>query len=127
MATSVELVRVLIPDTDPVFGAAGDEYMLSDEQIEAFLQIAGDSVLRAAGLACVAVGSSEAIISKVIGTQDLRTNGAAIADTMRENGKVLLARADKEDQDADFAFFQILDFPVGGRQPELTERPWSWA
>lgn len=126
MAEARDLVRVLIPDTDPVFGLAGDEYMLSDEQIDAFLEVAGNSVLRAAGFACVAIGNSEAIISKVIGTQDLRTDGPKVAEAFRENGKVYLARADKEEQDADFAFFQIIDFPVGDRPPELTERPWSW-
>lgn len=120
-----ELVRVLIPDTDAVFGENGDEYMMSDEQIDAFLTVAGGSVLRAAGLACVAVASSEAIISKIIKTQDLSTNGAQIADALRENGKVLLARADKEEQDSDFAFFQVIDYPVGHYRPELTERPWT--
>lgn len=123
----VMLIRTLIPDTDAIFGDGRDEYMLEDSQIQAFFEVARGNILRAAGYACIAIGNSEAIISKVIKTQDLSTSGADVANSLRENGKVYLARADKEDQDADWAFFQIIDFPVGDRPPELTERPWSWA
>ena len=78
MAEPKDLVRTLIPDTEAVFGDAKDEYLFPDEQINNLLEIAGGNVLRAAGLAMIAVGNSEALISKVIKTQDLSTDGSKL-------------------------------------------------
>ena len=121
--SDIALVRTLIPDTDAVFGEAGDEYLFADAQIENFLTIAGDSVVRAAGLAMIAVGNSEAMINKVIKTQDLQTDGAKLQAQWRESGQALLDRADKEDENKALDFFQIIDYRAGwtAERPELTE------
>lgn len=128
MADAKNLVRTLIPDTDKVFGDAGDEYLFADEQIDNFLTIAGGSVLRAAGLAMIAVGNSEALISKVIKTQDLQTDGSKLQDKWREAGETLLARADKEDEQGALDFFEIIDYQEGWTtdRAELTEYGFSW-
>lgn len=128
MADNKDLVRTLIPDTDAVFGENEDEYLFDDTQIENFLTIGGNSILRAAGLAMIAVGNSEALISKVIKTQDLSTDGSKLQDKWRESGEALLARADKEEMASAMDFFEIVDYREGwqAERPELTEFGKLW-
>lgn len=124
MATPVQMVRVLIPDTEPAFDGTT---LFTDPEIETYLEIGKGNVLRAAAYAMIAVGNSEALISKVIKTQDLSTDGSKIADAFRNAGKELLARADKEDDATDAGYFDIIDFREGWvERPELTEWNWSY-
>lgn len=58
----------------------------ADDEIDAFLDLEGGNVRLAAALALETTAANEALLSKVITTQDLRTDGAAVA-------KVLLDRA----------------------------------
>lgn len=121
---SLEEVRILIPDTDAIYGTAGDEYLFSDAQISAVLAGTGKgSVLRTAGLLMIAVGNSEAMISKIIRTQDLQTNGAQLQNSWRESGQAFLDQADKEDAITAGEFFEIVDYGSGWDSdwPELTE------
>lgn len=123
MATDIDIVRVLIPDNDKVFGDAENEYMFSDDEINAFLIAGSGSTLRAAGLANYAIATSEAIISKVIRTQDLQTNGAAVANALILKANALMARADRIDSTTDAGYFNIIDFGEGWstERAELTE------
>lgn len=123
-AEDVANIRVLIPDTDAIYGDSKDEYLFSDEDLERFFAIGG-SVLRAAGLAMIAVGNSESLISKVIVTQDLETDGAKAQKEWREAGAELLKQARLIEGDENEAFFEIIDYGQGWvtRPPELTE--WS--
>lgn len=121
MAGTVEQVRVLIPDTEAVFDGAT---LFTDTEIETYLAIAGGSALRAASYAILAIANSEAMISKVIKTQDLSTNGAAVADALRLTAKQLADRADKEETLADGFYLDIVDYGWGVNRPELTE--WNW-
>ena len=121
MATDVEKVRLLIPDNEAVFDG---EYMFTDTEIEAYLEVANQNILRAASYALLAVASSEAIISKIIKTQDLSTNGAAVADALRLTAKQLADRADKEDELAGEFYLNVVDYGVGQNRPELTE--WNY-
>ena len=118
-----DIVRSLIPDTDQVFGDNGDQYIFEDDQIDNFLIAGGGNVLRAAALASMAVGSSEAIISKIIRTQDLQTNGAQLQESFTNKAKVLFARADAEDAKEGLDYFEIIDYREGWRTypTELTE------
>lgn len=127
-AEQIAIVRTLIPDTDAVFGPGEDEHLFSDEDITRFITAAGGSVTRAAGFAMIAVGNSEALINKVIKTQDLMTNGAATAIAFRQAGEAMLKRADKEEQNQALDYFEIVDYREGwsADRPELTE--WvTWA
>lgn len=120
--TDIDLVRTLIPDTDAIYGENEDEHLFSDTEIENFLTVARGSVYRAAGLAMIAVGNSEALILKVIRTQDLQTNGATLQAAWLKSGERLLDEADKIDAGEDH-FFQIINYREGWptRPPELTE------
>ena len=121
-------VRTLIPDFEAVFGESEDEYLFEDERITSFLRTAGGSITRAAGLAMIAVGNSEALIGKVIRTQDLQTDASKLQDKWRASGEALLARADKEDQKDAFDYFEIVDYQEGwiAERPELTEYNRTW-
>jgi hypothetical protein len=126
MATADERldVRTLIPDTDAIYGAAQNENLFTDDEIDRFFRLGGDNAMRAAGLAMIAVGNSEAMISKVIVTQDLETDGAKAQKEWREAGKLLIARADDVDGTV---LMQIVNYREGWAvyPPELTEAPWD--
>ena len=79
MATNIQKMRALIPDNEQIFDG---DYLFSDNDLNAYLEVANNSVLRAASYAVLAIANSEAIISKIIKTQDLSTNGAAVADAL---------------------------------------------
>lgn len=112
-------VRLLINDTtsDPVF---------SDTDIAAFLVMEGGHVKRAAAQALDTIADDEALTSKAIRTQDLATDGAKVADSLRKRAAALRAQADMADEAADEGFFSLI--PMGGPNgfPELTERPTFW-
>lgn len=118
MATDIQKMRVLIPDNEQIFDG---DYLFSDNDLNAYLEVANNSVLRAASYAVLAIATSEAIISKIIKTQDLSTNGAAVADALRLTAKQLADRADKEDELAGEFYLNIVDYGVGQNRPELTE------
>jgi len=131
-ATVLRRIRNQIPDADPVFGVAENEYMLDNQAVEDFYTDASEThplsapvanILRAAAFACLAISASEAIVSKVIRTQDLQTNGAVVAAELRQRANVLFEQADKIDLKATLDYFEIIDFRQGwGRaRPELTE------
>lgn len=122
-------VRILVPDNEEVYGEPGSlTYLFTDEEITGYIEIAGGSVLRAAAYAMLAIANSEAIISKVIKTQDLSTDGSKVADALRRNADLLFGRADKEDDLADGFYFNIVNYTDGWLydQPELTEWNWSY-
>ena len=87
-------IRTLIPDTDAIYGAGEDENLFTDDEITRFYSLAGDNSLRAAGLAMIAVGNSEALIGKVIVTQDLETDASKLQDKWRQSGETLIKQAD---------------------------------
>jgi hypothetical protein len=128
MATAEErtVVRTLIPDSEAVFGEAENETLFSDPEIDAFVIAGGNNLLRAAGLANLAIATSEALISKKIRTQDLQTDGPAVADALIKKAKELFALAAKQEDLANSDYFDIVNFREGWGTypPELTE--WNW-
>lgn len=117
MATDIEKVRVLIPDTEAVFDGTT---LFSDDDIITYLEIANNNVLRAASYAVLAMATSEAIISKVIRTQDLQTNGATLAEALRKHAEYLGKKADLNDN----FYFELVANPDSRLIPELTEEPY---
>jgi hypothetical protein len=85
-------VRLLIADTTEA------DFLLSDDQIDAFLSIENSRVKRAAALALEAIATSEVLISKKIRTLDLQTDGPAVAAELRAQAKQL---RDQDDLDGD--------------------------
>lgn len=114
-------VRLLLNDVDDT------DQVFSDDEIAAFLSLENGNVKRAAAQAIDTNATNEALASKVLKTQDLSTNGAAVAKEMRAHADRLRAQADREDEAVDGGFFQIV--PVAGGSnghPELTERSAWW-
>lgn len=101
--SSIGQVRLLIADTDP------DRMILEDGEITALLALEGDDPKLAAAQALDTIASSEALVSKVIRTQDLSTDGAKVAAALREHAARLRQQAEQVTEDADH-YFEVVDF-----------------
>ena len=110
----IKQVRHLIADLDT------DNQLLDDDQLRTYLELNDwadgykPGVYRAAADALDAIATSETLTSKKIRTQDLSTDGPAVAAELRKQAAGLRARADEEDAKND-SFFQVLPF-----NPETT-------
>lgn len=104
-------VRLLIADVDEA------NLVLADDQLDAYISLEGDDVRLAAAQALDTIASSEALVSKVIKTQDLSTDGPKTADALRKHAASLREQAGGEDE----GFFDIVDFDPYPGSPELTE------
>lgn len=106
-------VRALIPDIDEA------DPILSDAQITAYLSVVEDNVLRATALALRTISNEINLILKYVKTDDLSTNGPAVAAELRQN-------ADRFDKAADDAasidtadYFDVVPFDYN------LEDPWA--
>lgn len=95
----VNQVRLLIADTDDA------NRVLDDRDIEGYLALEDGSVKRAAAAALDAIAVSEVLISKVIRTGDLSTDGAKVAASLQARAVRLRAEADDEDEVFDVIAF----------------------
>lgn len=91
LSTDIGKVRLLTTDVSEAFP------LHSDADLEAFLAMEGDNVKRAAAASLEAISTSEALVSKKISTQDLSTDGPAVAKDLRERAKILRQQADDAD------------------------------
>lgn len=108
----VETVRLLISDT-----STGDARIFTDGEIGAFLTLEASDVKRAAAQALDAIASNEAMVGKVIKSQDLSTDGPKVADALRKHALVLREQAAADDE----GFFDIVDYVEYQCGPELAE------
>lgn len=97
-STDVGKVRLLISDADE------DNFILTADQINGFLAIES-GIKKAAAAALDSIATSEALIGKVIRTQDLQTDGAKLADSLRKRAETL-----RKEDDEDAAFFDVVNF-----------------
>lgn len=105
-------VRLLIGDLD-----TGDNQLFDDDQLNGFLGITDGSVQRAAADALDVIATSEALISKVITTQDRSSNGAQVADALRKHAAALRQRAKEEEELVELeSFFTAFDILGNDRQ-----------
>jgi hypothetical protein len=113
-ATAVGQVRLLIPDTEqlenPSDPTAEASYIFDDHQIQAFLALYLNSVKRAAAQAKLVLATSETLISKVIRTDDLQTDGAKLGQELRAQAKELRDQASEEELYEAYEDFEIVDF-----------------
>jgi hypothetical protein len=113
-ATAVGQVRLLIPDTEqldnPATSTVDATYIFDDHQIQAFLSLYASSVKRAAAQAKLVLATSETLISKVIRTDDLQTDGAKLGAELRAQAKELQEQAEKEELYDSYEEFEIVDF-----------------
>lgn len=131
--TPVGRVRKYIPDMvqleDPKNPAATPSYYFSDLEISGFVgeytQEGTDptraQAKRAAADAIDALANNEALILKKIKTEDLETDGAAVANSLRAGARQLRQQADDEDK-ADGAFFEMIPFRHHHPQTRLRGR-----
>ena len=117
--TEIRAVRLLIPDTEAIYGDGGNEYMFEDADIEIFLDQGFGNAKWAAGLAAMAVGGSEALVLKWIRNYETQTNGAALQDSWLKKGQALIKEGRQEVEDGDVGIFEVA-FPNWGpmRHPE---------
>ena len=89
--TDVGKVRSLIADTMQLDYDESDRprYRIPDNQIESFLEISEGKIYAAAASALISIAVNEALISKVIKTEDLQTDGAKLATELRLNARDL--------------------------------------
>lgn len=99
---SIGRMRLILSDKD------GTNVFFEDEELQAFLSMAGD-VRRAAADAMDAMASNQAMVLKVIRTLNLSTDGAATARALREHAKTLREQADVADA-GDGGLFEIAEF-----------------
>ena len=106
------VVRLLLSDV-------AEPFVFTDREITAFLTLEGGSIKRAAAQAIDTNATDQVLASKVLKTQDLSTDGAAVAKAMREHADRLRAQAAGEDEDAGF-IFEVVDVTGPAYGPELT-------
>ena len=118
-ATPNGRVRLLIDDT-------GDAPVFADNEIEAFLTMNGGSELRAAAQALLMIAASEARLSKKIASQDLQTDGPAVAAELRAQAAQLREQARETDRESgEGGFFEVVESPyASGYGAELAETAW---
>lgn len=118
-STDIGAVRALIPDVERVdfTGEGVPTYMFSDAHLRVLLSLYASrpsragQIKRAAADAIVAVANSEALISKVIKTEDLQTDGAKVANALLVGARQLRDDADQDDEREDDEYaFAIVDF-----------------
>lgn len=104
----IRRVRNLIPDADPIFGEDGDEYLFDDQSIEDFYLDGNSNVKWAAGLAKITIGSSEALILKVITNYETKTDGASLAKQWLAMGQNLVSQGKTEVDEEEFDYFDVI-------------------
>lgn len=118
--TPLGQVRLLIDDTDT------SKSVFSDAEINTFLTMRNGSVRRAAAQALLMVAGSEARLAKKITSQDLQTDGPAVAAELRQLAKQLEAQEDGDEARAGGSAFEIVEHPYAASSwPELTVKP-TW-
>lgn len=114
-------VRLLMSDIDamedPRDLSAQPAHIFNDAQIVGFLNIENGNVKRAAASALHTIAITEALILKVIKTDDKQTDGAKLATALMAAAKALRDQADADEvNDA--------TFHVVGYQP--CPEDWAW-
>jgi hypothetical protein len=113
-STAVGQVRLLIPDVEQLENAQNPQtpaaYIFNDAQIQAFLSLYGNNVKRSAAQAKLVLATSEALINKVIATYDFKTDGAKLGAELREQAKLLMAEAEKDDMEDSFDTFIVAPY-----------------
>ena len=114
-------VRLLIPDVvklvDPRDLQAEPEYIFSDDQIAGFLAIERGNVKRAAASAVDVIATDEALVLKVIKTDDKETDGSKLLKELSVRAARLRADADREELGD--TVFDLAEFT-------FDPRDWAW-
>lgn len=85
--------------------------LLTDEILNGYLELNGDNPYRAAADALDAMATSETLLAKKIRTQDLSTDGPAVAADLRKRAYWLRNKADADDREAG-SLFEVIPASV---------------
>ena len=117
-------VRLLIPDLDP-----GNQ-AFTDDQITSFLTLSGGKVFLAAARALEVIAADEALVYKIVSTDDLNINGVTGAvQVLLARAKTLRADQSAADMDANPQDSFVLTFSDDHYPPwpEASAYPvWPW-
>lgn len=119
--TPVGMVRLLIPDLDPTTP------VFTDEQVNAFYLLEASNIRLAAAQALDTIASNEVMVSKVIRTLDLQTDGAKVSADLRARAASLREQAGNFDADGNLFAMDVVDFQPETwwlNPAELAEPPW---
>lgn len=114
--TPLGQLRALLSQTaryvDPANPTASPDYLVSDDQLNAYLTINAASLYAAASDALVALATNEALVSKKIRTEGgLQTDGPAVAQRLLDLAKEYRKRHDEERASTDeLDAFTIVDY-----------------
>ena len=114
--TPIGRVRLLTADLNE------EAFLLTDEHLNGYLELHDSNVFRAGAEALDAIATSESLVSKKIRTQDLSTDGPAVAADLRKRAAELRARADATDAAERGDVFEVIPFQPYGK-PEGAEWP----
>jgi len=92
LPTDKDKVRLLCTDTDVAGGA--DAQFFQDTEIEYFLTLMSNNVLRAAAMALLTIAAQEVLLMKRIKLLDLQTDGPAEAEALRQLALTYQEKAD---------------------------------
>lgn len=115
-STPLGQMRALLSQTaqyvDPANPTAPADYLVPDDQLNAYLTINGASLYAAASDALIALATNEALVSKKIRTEGgLQTDGPAVAQRLLDLAKEYRKRHDDEVSALDsLDAFEIVDF-----------------
>lgn len=120
--TPVGKIRLLISDVDPV------RPVFTDTEVNAFYLMEASNVRLGAAQALDTMASNEVMVSKVIRTLDLQTDGSKVAAELRARAQALRDQAGDYDADGNLFGMDIVDFRPEtwwrGGADELAEQPW---
>lgn len=116
MATNVDSVRLLIPDL-------GASPALTNQQITDLLALSGDKVFLAAALALEVIATDEALVYKIVSTDDMSVNGVTGAQLLLTRAKQLRADQDRADLTAapEDAFQLVFPTQLADTEPTVAE------
>ena len=109
VATDRGKVRLLCTDTDVATPAA---QIFQDDEIDTFLALMGNSILRSAALALETIASQEVLLMKRIRLLDLQTDGPAEAMALLEAAKLLKEQAAQEEEKEEGGTFDYAEMVV---------------
>lgn len=113
LSTNIGKVRLLLNDV-------ATPWVFTDAEVQAFLDLEGASVKRAAAQAIDTNASNLVLAMRVLRSQDLSTDGAKVADAMRHHAAALRGQADLADETGDGFYFDVVDLDLD-YPPELVE------
>lgn len=115
------------PTDDPAILGMGQYQLFSDDELETFLELAGDSVARAIAMAYRQIGASWASTGATIKTDDLTYSAKDSVGNWLNLAAYWDKVADDQDQRAIDSYFDLVEVgsAAGGRcKPEAM--PWPW-